>query len=50
MKIRFWLPAAVLALAACAGPPPGDASPAATGDTATDSPSEWSGVTLTVPG
>jgi hypothetical protein len=38
-----------LALAACAGPPPGDASPAATGDTSTESPSEWSGATRSVP-
>jgi hypothetical protein len=38
-----------LSLAACAGPPAGDASPAATGDTSTDSPGEWSGVTRSVP-
>jgi hypothetical protein len=39
-----------LAVAACAGPPDGDASPAATGDTSTDSPTEWSGTTRSVPG
>jgi hypothetical protein len=38
-----------LALAACAGPPVGDASPAATGDTATESPAEWTGTTRHVP-
>ena len=36
-------------LAACAGPPVGEASPAATGDASTDSPSEWTGVTRKVP-
>jgi hypothetical protein len=36
-------------LAACAGPPSGDASPAALGDPATDSPSDWSGTTREVP-
>lgn len=41
--------AGLFAIAACAGPPSGQASPAATGDTSTDSPSEWSGVTLSVP-
>lgn len=38
-----------LGLASCAGPTPGDASPAATGDTATDAPSQASGVTRRVP-
>lgn len=38
-----------IALVACAGPPEGEAAPAATGDTSTDSPSEWSGNTRTVP-
>lgn len=42
--------ACALALAACAGPPSGDAAPAATGDTSTDSPAEWSGNTRNVPG
>ena len=41
--------AAGFVLAACAGPPIGTASPAATGDTSTDSPSEWTGVTRNVP-
>lgn len=40
---------AVLTLAACAGPPRGDASPAATGDTTNKAPSEWTGVTRSVP-
>lgn len=39
----------VLAIAACAGPPTGDAAPAATGETSTDSPDEWSGNTRNVP-
>jgi hypothetical protein len=38
-----------LGLAACAGPPVGEPSPAAVGDPATDSPAEWSGETLLVP-
>ncbi|HIE21028.1 MAG TPA: hypothetical protein EYP73_00330, partial [Acidimicrobiia bacterium] len=38
-----------LVLAACAGPPEGEPSPAALGDPTTDSPSEWSGVTRLVP-
>ena len=41
---------AALCLAACAGPPEGTASDAATGDPTTESPSEWSGNTLNVPG
>ena len=45
----FYVAVAALGLAACAGPPPGDASPAATGDTSTESPSDWSGNTLRVP-
>ncbi|MDP9496015.1 MAG: right-handed parallel beta-helix repeat-containing protein, partial [Actinomycetota bacterium] len=39
----------VLGLAACAGPPVGDPSPAALGDPATDSPSQWTGETRLVP-
>ena len=38
-----------LTLAACAGPPEGEPSPAAVGDPATESPSEWSGETRLVP-
>jgi hypothetical protein len=38
-----------LAMTACAGPPSGEAAPAATGDTSTDSPDEWSGNTRNVP-
>lgn len=38
-----------LAIAACAGPPSGEASPAATGDTASEAPAEWSGTTRNVP-
>ncbi len=40
---------AALTLAACAGPPEGEPSPAALGDPATESPSEWSGETRLVP-
>ncbi|HEY5889436.1 MAG TPA: PLDc N-terminal domain-containing protein [Acidimicrobiia bacterium] len=50
--MRRWLvPVAIGAffLTACAGPPNGNPSPAAIGDTSTDSPSEWSGVTRNVP-
>jgi hypothetical protein len=36
-------------LSACAGPPAGTPSPAALGDPATESPSEWSGRTRLVP-
>ncbi|MGH8872587.1 MAG: hypothetical protein ACRDWS_11480, partial [Acidimicrobiia bacterium] len=39
----------VLTLSGCAGPPSGEPSPAALGDPATDSPSEWSQATLRVP-
>ncbi len=39
----------VLGLASCAGPPVGEPSPAAVGDPATDSPSEWTGETRLVP-
>ncbi len=49
-KGSAWVVAGVaLVLAACAGPPTGDPSPAAVGDTTTDSPAEWSGATLHVP-
>jgi hypothetical protein len=40
---------AAIFLAACAGPPFGDPSPAALGDPTTDAPSEWSGTTRFVP-
>ncbi len=52
MRLRRILPlafGAALVLAACAGPPVGEASPAATGDRSTDSPSEWTGTTRNVP-
>ncbi|MFP3882535.1 MAG: PLDc N-terminal domain-containing protein [Actinomycetota bacterium] len=48
--LRLSLVVGLLALAACAGPPQGEAAPAATGDTSTESPSEWSGNTRNVPG
>jgi hypothetical protein len=38
-----------LGVAACAGPPVGEPSPAALGDPTTESPSEWSGETRLVP-
>ncbi len=50
--MRRWLvPIAVGAifLTACAGPPNGNPSAAAIGDTSTDSPSKWSGTTRNVP-
>jgi len=50
--IRRWVPAlafGALALTACAGPPVGDPSPAAIGDTSTDSPGVWTGATRSVP-
>ena len=49
---RGWLlliAGTAVSLAACAGPPFGDPSPAALGDPETDSPSEWSGETRLVP-
>jgi hypothetical protein len=49
-RLASWACAAGLALAGCAGPPDGSASPAATGDPSSDSPAEWSGETRNVPG
>jgi hypothetical protein len=49
---RGWLvllAGTALTLSACAGPPSGEPSPAAVGDTSTDSPTEWSGETRLVP-
>ena len=49
---RGWLlllAGTALTLGACAGPPSGTPSPAATGDPSTDSPAEWTGRTLNVP-
>lgn len=40
---------AVILLAACAGPPTQEPSPAATGDPSTQAPSDWTGVTREVP-
>jgi Phospholipase_D-nuclease N-terminal/Right handed beta helix region len=50
--VRRWLAVVIglLAISACAGPQPGTPSPAAVGDTSTDSPADWSGVTRNVPG
>lgn len=48
-RLTIWAGVVGLALAACAGPPEGTASPAATGDTSTESPTEWSGETRDVP-
>ncbi len=39
----------LVVLAGCAGPPTGDASPAATGDSSTEAPAVWSGTTRAVP-
>ena len=44
-----WAGFVVLTMTACAGPPAGDASPAATGDTSSESPAAWTGVTRRVP-
>lgn len=49
-RLRLFVFVGLLALAACAGPPQGEAAPAATGDTSTEAPSEWSGNTRNVPG
>ncbi len=51
MRSRVWLVAGglILGLAACAGPPVGEPSPAAVGDPATDAPAEASGETRLVP-
>lgn len=49
---RRWallLAGSALGVAACAGPPVGTPSPAATGDPATDAAAEWSGETRLVP-
>lgn len=43
------LAAGAIALAACAGPPRGEPSPAAVGDETTQAPAEWTGVTRRVP-
>ncbi|MFQ5523864.1 MAG: right-handed parallel beta-helix repeat-containing protein [Acidimicrobiia bacterium] len=52
MRRALWLivAGAGLLLAACAGPPQGEPSPAAVGNPATESPSEWTGATRLVPG
>lgn len=49
---RLLVPLAVaaLSLTACAGPPVGNPSPAALGDTTSDSPDQWTEVTRNVPG
>jgi hypothetical protein len=49
-RLVLWATVTVLAVAGCAGPPDGEAAPAATGDTTTASPREWSGTTRNVPG
>ena len=48
-RLVLWAALSVFAVAGCAGPPEGEASPAATGDVTTDSPSEWSRTTRNVP-
>lgn len=47
--MRRWLLLLAVVVAACAGPPEGDPSPAAIGDPSTASPEEWSGDTRLVP-
>ena len=49
-RLVLWAALSAFAVVGCAGPPEGEASPAATGDVTTDSPSEWSGTTRNVPG
>ena len=49
MRRWGWIIGLALAVGACAGPSSEPASPAATGDPATESPSEWSGNTRHVP-
>jgi len=45
----LWATLSAFVVAGCAGPPDGEAAPAATGDTTTDAPGEWSGMTRHVP-
>ncbi|HEX7098540.1 MAG TPA: right-handed parallel beta-helix repeat-containing protein [Acidimicrobiia bacterium] len=47
--MRRWLFAFLLLVAACAPPMEGEPDPAAVGDTATEAPAEWTGVTRNVP-
>jgi hypothetical protein len=49
-RLLFLAALAALGVSACAGPPVGDASPAATGDIGNDAPAEWTGITRQVPG
>jgi len=49
-RLVLWAALSAFAAVGCAGPPEGEASPAAIGDVTTDSPSEWSGTTRSVPG
>lgn len=49
-RVTALVPLVALAIAACAASPDEDASSAATGDTSTESPAEWSGTTRNVPG
>ncbi|MEA1903750.1 MAG: right-handed parallel beta-helix repeat-containing protein [Actinomycetota bacterium] len=49
-RLLLFLSGIVVSLAACAGPPIGDAAPAATGDPTNDAPAKWTGVTRNVPG
>lgn len=48
-RLVFLVGVGLFVLAACAGLPEGEAAPAATGDTSTESPSEWSATTRNVP-
>lgn len=47
--MKRWLLLLAVVVAGCAGPPEGEPSPAAVGDTATEAPASWSGQTHTVP-
>jgi hypothetical protein len=48
-RLQWFALVGALAISACAGPPEGEASSAATGDTTTDSPLQWSANTRRVP-
>lgn len=48
-RLTLFLASASVFISSCAGPPVGDPSPAAIGESATQSPAEWTGVTRNVP-
>ena len=48
-RLVFLAMLAALVVSACAGPPRGNASPAATGDPTSEAPIQWTGITRNVP-